>query len=232
MYMFDTETQRIIQKFHDFVADHSFPCIAAKAALGKQHISCHVVDDMRCPKDDQRILQFVYDFVDEYRRSGEMYHSAAVIFKGPHSTDEGLFETFLWQRLQALSDLDALEYDYDNRVDMRTSAAEFSFSLKQEAFFIIGLHAQSSRIARRFQYPTLVFNPHEQFEKLRSTARYERMKDVVRKRDVALEGSVNPMLKDYGEASEAYQYSGRTYDESWQCPLQINHGKTQHHSPS
>ena len=80
----------------------------------------------------------------------------------------------------------------------------------------------------QFKYPALVFNPHAQFEKLRSTAKYEVMKNTVRKRDIALSGSVNPMLQDFGESSEVYQYSGRKYDADWQCPLKITHAEVKH----
>jgi len=45
------------------------------------------------------------------------------------------------------------------------------------------------------------------------------MKNIVRKRDVALSGSINPMLQDFGAASEVYQYSGMQYDSTWQCPF-------------
>jgi FPC/CPF motif-containing protein YcgG len=54
------------------------------------------------------------------------------------------------------------------------------------------------------------------------------MKNTVRKRDIAFSGSVNPMLQDFGESSEVYQYSGRKYDDSWQCPLKITHAETKH----
>jgi FPC/CPF motif-containing protein YcgG len=56
------------------------------------------------------------------------------------------------------------------------------------------------------------------------------MKDVVRKRDIAYSGSVNPMLTDFGNASEVYQYSGRKYEDTWQCPLKINHTTIEHNS--
>ncbi len=56
-------------------------------------------------------------------------------------------------------------------------------------------------------------------------AKYDMMKNAVRKRDVAYSGSVNPMLKDFGKASEVFQYSGRKYDENWQCPLKIHHAQ-------
>ena len=169
-------------------------------------------------------------FVDEYRKSKMFYHSAAIIFKAPDFSSEEMYDALMWQRLQALADLDAENYSYDKRVDADPSSAKFSFSIKEEAFYIIGLHANSSRQARQFRYPTLVFNPHSQFEQLRKTARYEPMKNVVRKRDVAYSGSVNPMLEDFGKFSEAYQYSGRLYDDTWQCPLKINHAATENNS--
>ena len=111
----------------------------------------------------------------------------------------------LWQRLQALSDLDAQRHDYDKRVSADPFSPEFSFSIKGEAFYLIGLHTNSSRQARSFKYPTIVFNPHAQFEKLRETTKYANLKGVVRKRDITYSGSINPMLDDFGEASEVYQ---------------------------
>lgn len=125
----------------------------------------------------------------------------------------------MWMRLQALSDLDAEMYPYDGRVNPDPQSDQFSFSLKEEAFFVIGLNPQSSRPARRFKYPTLVFNPHAQFEELRALKRYDKMKNIVRKKDVALSGSINPMLNDFGDSSEVYQYSGLRYDHNWQCPF-------------
>ncbi len=182
-----------------------------------------VATHMGCPKDDLAILQFLYSFVDDYRQSGEMYHSAAVIFQQPTFLTEAIFDEFLWQRLQSLSSMDAANFSYDARVDFDPSSPRFSYSLKEEAFFIIGLHPGSSRATRQFKYPTLVFNPHRQFEQLKETTKYQSLQHVVRKRDIAYSGSVNPMLQDFGAASEVYQYSGRRYDEQWQCPLKINH---------
>ena len=85
-------------------------------------------------------------------------------------------------------------------------------------------------MSRQFKYPTLVFNPHAQFEQLRKTAKYDKMKLAVRKRDMAYSGSINPMLEDFGKVSEVYQYSGRKYDETWQCPLKINHATIKHNT--
>jgi len=222
----------IIEQYKAYLEKKEFACIAAKAALGRQQIKCFVADHLACPKDDTAIVQFLYSFIDAYRKSDELYHSAAIIFKGPEMRNERMFDELLWQRLQALSDMDARSFDYDNRVAADPSSGKFSFSLKEEAFYIVGLHPASSRLTRQFSYPTLVFNPHKQFEQLRETAKYNNIKGVVRKRDVAYSGSVNPMLDDFGEVSEVFQYSGRKYDESWECPLKINHaGVVRHTAP-
>jgi len=122
---------------------------------------------------------------------------------------------------QSLTNLDAENYAHDPRVDSDVASPNFSYSLKQEGFFVIGLHPGSSRVARQFKYPAIIFNPHAEFEKLRKNGRYEQMKLTVRKRDVELSGSVNPMLKDFGEHSEVFQYTGRRQDPQWQCPLRM-----------
>lgn len=228
--MIEIESAAIIEEYLFFLGNKAFPCVGAKAALAGRHLKCMVADHMGCPKDDLAILQFLYDFVDEYRNSRKTFHSAAIIFKDPGLVCEEIFDELLWKRLQALADLDQRNYDYDKRVHADPSSAHFSFSLKEEAFFIIGLHPASSRRARKFKYPTVAFNPHAQFEKLKETKSYEMLKAMVRKRDIAFSGSVNPMLKDFGKNSEVYQYSGRNYDNQWQCPLSMKHGTNKHNS--
>lgn len=220
----------IIETYLSFIGNTQFPCVAAKAALSRNQIKCFVAGNMACPASDRMILDFIYNFVEEYRTQKSLYHSATIIFSGPTIPDEEYFDRLLWLRLQSLSDLDAEKYAYDNRVSDDPSSPEFSFSLKGEAFFIIGLHPASSRVGRRFTYPTIVFNPHEQFEILRKEAHYEKMKQTVRRRDMQISGSINPMLQDFGTSSEVLQYSGRQYGSNWKCPLHISHAKSKHNS--
>ncbi len=217
------ETEKIKQAYLSFIDNKAFACIAAKAALAKNQIKCFVSGHMACPNGDLRILEFLYSFIDGYKNSDDLYHSAAVIFTGPYFESEIFFDKIMWERLQSLSDLDSRKYKYDQRVDHNPGSPNFSFSLKAEALFVIALHPASSRPLRRFAYPALVFNPHKQFEQLREAGKYDKMKEAVRKRDIAYSGSINPMLSDFGEASEVYQYSGRKYDDTWKCPLKINH---------
>lgn len=221
--MVDLQQDTEAKEYFDFINKKEFPCVAAKTALNWQQLDCLVVDHLACPKDDAEILDFIYQFVDTYRQSDRLYHSAAVIFRGPTVPDAAQFEELFWQRMQALANLDARRYGYDPRVVADPASPQFSFSLKEEAFFVIGLHPGSSRPARRFKYPTLVFNAHQQFEQIRTNGSYNKLRDTIRARDEAYSGSINPMLRNFGDASEAYQYTGKLLDDAWQCPFLSQH---------
>jgi FPC/CPF motif-containing protein YcgG len=211
------------QTFIDRINDAVFPCIAARSAVKNNKIAIYEATHLACPCDDLPILKFLYDFVDDYRINQDQFTSAAIVFNGPQQLSENEFELLLWTKLQSLHNLDRRNHSYDKRVASEPDSRNFSFSLKEEAFFIIGLHPGSPRPARKFTYPVIVFNPHQQFERLRADNRFEKMKTVIRKRDIDLTGSINPMLSDFGERSETFQYTGKVYDSSWTCPLKINH---------
>ena len=66
----------------------------------------------------------------------------------------------------------------------------------------------------------MVFNLHDQFERLRADNKYESMREKIMVRDEALAGSRNPMLARHGDASEARQYSGRMVGDDWQPPFE------------
>jgi len=217
---------QIIDQYKLHLTSANFPCVGARASIQKNQARYMVADHMACSRDDAGILTFLYDFVDEYRQSTDCFYSASIIFQQPEMMSEEEFDTFLWKRLQSLSDLDSSNYCYDPRVSADPQSPDFCFSLKGEAFFIIGMHASSNRLSRQFKYPVLVFNPHAQFEKLKMTDAYKKLQHIIRERDTSYSGSVNPMLSDFSGGLEVNQYSGRIYENSWQCPLKINHAKT------
>ena len=141
----------------------------------------------------------------------------AASFGGPASADERQFENLLWKTLQQVSDRDVAPWASGRHSD--PAEPTFTFSFGGTSFFIVGLHAASSRLTRRFAWPTLMFNPHDQFDRLRREGVYDRLRDVIRERDRTLQGTINPMLTDFGEESEARQYAGRRVDETWTCPF-------------
>lgn len=149
-------------------------------------------------------------------------------FAGPIVSDEIAFEQLLWQTLQQLHDLDAPFHRWDQSVSSDADHADFSFSVGGVAFFVVGLHAASSRLTRRFAWPTLVMNPHRQFEILRATGMFPRFQEVIRHGDEELQGAINPTLAEHGQKSEAMQYSGRYVEPGWQCPFRARQRRCDH----
>jgi FPC/CPF motif-containing protein YcgG len=158
-------------------------------------------------------------FIDEMRRLDGGFTTYLASFTGPIAPDEPTFERMLWATLQELDKLDAPYHEWDPAVSSDPADAHFSFSFGGVAFFVVGLHAASSRVARRFAWPTLAFNPHHQFDALKDSGRYPRLQQVIRRAEQQLQGDTNPMLADYGTRSEAAQYSGRRVEPEWKCPF-------------
>ncbi|OCC24074.1 hypothetical protein MB02_09765 [Croceicoccus estronivorus] len=197
-----------------------FPCVGAKSALGSGRLEILVCHNLASGWDDVRIHRALLEWAGAYRQDPEGLRSLAVVFEGPDNLSERAFERHMWDRIQSFADKDSwLGQPYDERVSADPADPHFSLSFGGEAFFVVGLHPMASRPARRFPRPTLVFNLHDQFERLREEGRYERMRERILERDRALAGDVNPMLARHGEASEARQYSGRKVDAQWRCPF-------------
>ncbi len=204
-----------------FIAAPAFPCVGAKSALMRDQLAVIVARDITSGWDDLRIYPLLLDFVDSYRAAPTLFRSLAVVFEGPRDLSEVEFERHLWDRAQSLSDKDAWHgKPYDSRVSADPHDSHFSLSFGGEAFFIVGLHPRASRPARRFSAPVMVFNLHDQFEQLRRQGAYDKLRHSILSRDMALAGSLNPMLSRYGDSSEARQYSGRAVTDDWLCPFQ------------
>ena len=220
MQLLSPDQSALEAEFLDKVAEPEFPCVGAKSALAKGNMKVLAAHSIESGWDDLRIHRELVDWVEDYRRSPGEFRSLAVIFEGPDALDEHGFEAAMWARLQSLADKDHwLGHDYDQRVSPDAENPHFSLSFGGEAFFVVGLHPQASRPARRFHRPTLVFNLHDQFERLRAEGKFDRMRETILQRDKKLAGSVNPMLAKHGASSEARQYSGRMVDMDWNCPF-------------
>jgi len=204
--------------FAEFVAEEEFPCAGAKAALATDSIDYLVASDLAGDDMDQQIAAAVAGFAEAVDETLEFF-SLVVLFPNSPSFSEQQFEAALWSRLEALHKLDKQQYSWDSAVSDDPASPQFSFSIGGRAFYIVGLHPGASRKARQFQCAALVFNAHSQFERLRSTGRYDKIRQTILDRDVQYSGSVNPMLAVHGTNSEARQYSGRAVADNWVCPF-------------
>lgn len=209
----------IDSSFRALVLSEDFPCLAARAAVKRQDYRLGLYGQLGAAGNAPLLLVDLQSFIDQCLCDRERFSTFVAVFTGPVAQSERVFERYLWRQLQALHDLDVARSPWDPKVSDDPQNPHFSFSLGGEAFFIVSLHPAASRWARRFAWPTLIFNAHAQFEMLRQRNAFESMQKAIRRRDVMLQGSVNPALATYGDLSEARQYAGRLSEEDWICPF-------------
>jgi uncharacterized protein len=218
----DPRAELIHDQFRALISSQRFSCLGAKSALQAGDYWLGVYDDMAGEAASQSLASDLQAFsendasrVDDERT----FRTFIATFVEPICQDEQAFEALVWRQLQALHDSDRQAYAWDPAVSSDPSDPHFAFSVGGRAYFVVGLHAASSRWARRFAWPTLVFNPHHQFDRLREEGLFTRFRDQIRSREQTLQQTLNPMLTNFGEQSEARQYAGRRVEDDWRCPF-------------
>lgn len=210
--------KRPSERLSDFIEDANFPCVGAKSALKKDRIRFARYETFGDDDSAADLCERLDAFSAEFPEPGNLPVSFIAMFE-QHVPDEATFERLLWAHLQKMHEHDRQTFEWDARVGSDPSLNDFSMSIGGRAYFVVGLHPQASRMARRAPFPCLVFNFHDQFEHLKATGKYQSMQEAIRARDVKLQGSINPVLARFGEASEARQYSGRAVEAEWRCPF-------------
>jgi FPC/CPF motif-containing protein YcgG len=209
----------VVRALELMVTHAEFPCLGAKSVFRRGSVAHVVLDDMTDPDVPAQLLERLAAFARSIEGDNG-FHSFIATFRGPMPADEAGFEASLFALLQRLHDAD--DQSWADGVGSDPNDPHFAFSAGGTAYFIVWLHPAASRVARRAPLPTLVFNPHDQFEQLRTEGRFEGMRAKIRRRDEDLQGFANPMVADHGESSEAMQYSGRRHAPGWEPPLDVH----------
>lgn len=216
-HTYSRENRTVTEEFQKFILAPDYPCLAARGIAKREDFVVREYGHMNFRRSLRRLADDLSVYTAAWESHDQSYRTFAAVFASERPTTEEEFEQKLWVVLRTLSEVDP--EPWDPAVSSDPESPEFAFSYAGEAYYIIGLHPHASRPARRFRYPTLVFNRHRFFSDLRTEDAYEKMRDLVRTRDRRANGSVNPMLSDFGTSSEAIQYGGRLSDETWECPF-------------
>lgn len=209
--------QIIASAFNDFILAEDHPCIMAQTVFNQNQVELHSYTEFPSRKTAKLIYSDIQKYLEKYDFGSNEFYTFIAVFKEQDSFSETQFETALWKQLEFLHEID--HKAWDPTVSQNPDDDNFSFSIAGKAFYIVGMHPNSSRKARQSPYPAIAFNLHWQFEKLREMGAYYTVRDRIRERDKELQGNINPMLEDFGEKSEARQYSGRKVGEEWKCPF-------------
>ena len=219
--------QLVHDSFRALVLNPAFSCVGARSAIRRGNYRLGLYAEMGSPDATAGLARDLFDFVEEQADLGGEFSTFVASFESPTGIGEDGFEGVLWAQLQRLHEEDWCHHGYDPAVSPDPEDVEFAFSFAGRAFFVVGLHAASSRFARRFAWPTLVFNAHSQFDRLREEGRYVRFQEAIRRRERDLQSTLNPNLAEFGTISEARQYSGRRAEPGWRCPFHTSEASGQ-----
>ena len=181
----------VCRQFLALVMDPAFPCLGARSAMHHDAYDFHLYPDLQDAASRQQLARDLERFGTIRHSMDGRFATFVASFEKPRSVeDETRWDDLIWRFLQALHDLDTAPWD--PTVSDDPANPEFIFSFAGTGYFVVGLHPGASRHSRRFAYPTLVFNAHDQFAQLRHTGQFTGFQRTIRRRDVRLQGSVNP----------------------------------------
>jgi len=189
-------TDNLLSKIEKFIT-FDYPCIPAILALKNGSIITKYFNS-EFGKAQENIAQYLDELIERYASQKEPFLSIWLSWeKGNYSEEE--FEERLWAEINSF-------------------CKDLPVRYKDEQLFIVGLHPNASRKARRFEHCSLVINLFSQFEKLEKSESYHTMVQNIRNRDVSFSGSVNPTVEKFADIWEEIQFSGKDNDLSWKVP--------------
>lgn len=206
------------RQFTNFVLADWFPCVGARSSINCAH-AVHQNYARPCKlRSVQTSCANLQKPSTDFHKPEERLVTFMAMF-GEVVNSESEFKCLMWKHLQLMHPHDSAQFEWDQTVSADPADANFSFSTAGRALFVAGLSPFASPVARRSPAPCIIFNFHDQFEALRDRGKYASPERVVRNRDFTTQGSINPMLDMFGEASEARQYSGCKQSAWWKCPF-------------
>jgi FPC/CPF motif-containing protein YcgG len=215
-----------------FVEHKAYPCVGAKAAVSRGSYVLSIYPSLGDVSAAGTTAEDIRWFGEHADGVDDSFATFVAVFSEASVPDDAGFESMLWAYLQAMHRADAAHAGWDPSVSPDPADPDFRYSIGGTAFFVIGMHPNAGREARRFPFPAIVFNLHRQFEKLRAEGQFEKMRTVIRSREESLAGEPNPVLADHGERSEASQYAGLAHPPGWRPPFEPLTDAADHADPA
>lgn len=202
-------------QFRGLTLNESFPCLGGTAAMRKEQYRIGVYAPLASPAAVRDCAMDLKQIVQDFPKETNPVAVLVAVFDGPVLSDEESFEKALWTQLQSMHRIDDSQPNGTASTPVVVDERDEGFVFSGRPFFVVGLHAAASRWARRFAWPTLVFNSLTHDEFLRKKGQYERMQAKIRARDVRLQGDMNPAV----DLPQLAQFAGRMVEPDWQCPI-------------
>lgn len=204
-------------RMNEYVVSFSFPCVGARAALKKSRVRRSFCTSSGQGADVTAICGNLVRFSQECPDPGSKPGTFRALCDCEVTT-ESCFAPLMWETLLAMHKPDRDPFDWDPSDSPDPNQPDLSFNARGRAFFFVGLHPAASRLARRSPASCLVFNCHNQFERLRANGNTDGMQRLIRRHEMYLHGSINSVRTLFGNQSEARRYSGVAVPPNSRCP--------------
>jgi FPC/CPF motif-containing protein YcgG len=218
------------EQFQQHIMSANFPCLSAKIAFRRNTFSFGFYDILGSKHTTKLLWNHLIDFINRQSSlwaNNHMFTTYVACFRTPKDISEVVFESLLWKQLQLLHNEDVQNgMKWDENYSDNPTDLTFEFSIGGRAFFIVGLHPNSSRRARQFITPAIAFNSVDQFTNLRRLYMFNDVRQVTRNADLSHNKSINPNLILNEHNSDAFEYSGKLIESSWTPDFKSLHQKT------
>jgi FPC/CPF motif-containing protein YcgG len=195
-----------------------FPCLGGTSAIRTERYRFALYPELGSAAAIRDCVADLAGFQCDAPAETEPIAVHVAVFDGPVNADEKGFERDLWRQLQGMHRADRQRSGIEEFEPVTLNETDDGIWLGDRTYFVVGLHPAASRWARRFAWPTLVFNALSHDALLRRRGQYERMQSTIRRRDTRLQGAPNPAV----DRPQLAQFAGRDVERDWQCPVEVN----------
>jgi uncharacterized protein len=220
-------TQDIKNEIRSLILQENYPCVAAIQSVVRNDYVIGTYGQFGTGTHWHKLRADLLNFLALQSSTQSRYMSFWAVFTAPNQSpgNEIDFEDKFWRELSLLSSEEERPVDWGQSNSSDPNDPSFCLCLNGEKLFVVGLHPQSSRFARRFSRPAMVFNAFSQFETFEKEGTYAALVKTIRHNDLKFQGSINPMVLAHGDEWESIQYSGRENPDSWKCPFHFRKQK-------
>ena len=218
-----SDSAHLHEEVRSFIFQKNYPCVAAIRSVVRNELIIATYGQFGGGAHWKKLRADLLRYLELQSATQSRYLTFWAIFttSGHIPDNEADFEGHFWHELSLLSSEEERPIDWDKNDSSDPNDPSFCLSLNGTKLFVVGLHPKSSRLARRFSHPAMVFNTLSQFEQFETDGTYSGMVNTIRHRDLHFQGSINPMVLTHGDVWESIQYSGRDNPLSWKCPFQF-----------
>jgi FPC/CPF motif-containing protein YcgG len=207
-------------QWRGMVLSPAFPCLGGAGAVRREEYRFGMYGDLGDAGTASVCAADLAEFSGRFPIGRNSVAAFVAAFGGPYVKNELEFEHAMWEQLRALSELDPRRAEYPGGLPIDPQSDEVGFLFGGRNYFVVGFHPSSSRWARRFAWPILVFNSLSHQDPLRAAGTFQRMHERIMARDEDLQGCVNRSLS----GPQISQFSGRAVGSEWRCPVRFVSG--------